>query len=69
MSGKRRFGYILGIVIPIVATALRLVFLQELGTKIPYVLFYPAVVFASLYDGLRAGLLSAVVSALLVDYF
>ena len=35
----------------------------------PFVTFYPAVIFAAIYGGLRAGLLATALSAIFVDYF
>ena len=43
--------------------------LPALGTCSPLSVFYPAVILAALYGGLRAGLLATVLSALIVDYF
>jgi PAS domain S-box-containing protein len=43
--------------------------LHALGTRNVYVTFYPAVVLAALYGGLRAGLLATLLSAFIVDYF
>ncbi|MCY2928611.1 MAG: PAS domain S-box protein [Planctomycetota bacterium] len=57
------------VVIVIAAAALRLVFLSALGTQAPFLVFYPAVVFAALYGGRRAGLLATALSAILTDYF
>ncbi len=51
------------------AAAIRLSFLSALGEEAPFVTFYPAVMFASLYGGLRAGLLATALSAILADYF
>ncbi len=51
------------------AAAIRLAFLSAMGTHAPYLVFFPAVVFAAIYGGLRPGLLATVVSAILVDYF
>ena len=51
------------------STAMRLAFLSTLGTRAPFVTFYPVVVIASIYGGLRAGLLATALSAVLVDYF
>ena len=51
------------------AAALRLVFLSDLGMQAPYLTFYPAVMLAALYGGLRSGLLATALSAILVDYF
>jgi PAS domain S-box-containing protein len=57
------------VVIVLAATALRLVFLSALSTHSPFLVFYPAVIFAALYGGRRAGLLATVLSAILADYF
>jgi PAS domain S-box-containing protein len=51
------------------AAAIRLTFLSAMGTQAPFSTFYPAVVFASIYGGLRAGLLATALSAIVVDYF
>ena len=59
----------IAVAIVIAATAIRLTFLSVLGTHAPYLLFYPSVIFAALYGGLRAGLLATALSAILADYF
>ena len=51
------------------ATAIRLAFLSAMGTQAPFLLFYPAVMFAAIYGGLRAGLLATALSVILADYF
>jgi PAS domain S-box-containing protein len=51
------------------AAAIRLTFLSAMGLQAPFVTFYPAMMFASLYGGLRAGLLATALSAIIVDYF
>ncbi|MGZ6292956.1 MAG: DUF4118 domain-containing protein, partial [Syntrophales bacterium] len=51
------------------AAAIRLAFLSAMGMRAPFVTFYPAVIFASIYGGLRAGLLATALSAIVVDYF
>ncbi len=51
------------------AAAIRLSFLSALGVQAPFVTFYPAVMFASIYGGLRAGLLATALSAIFADYF
>ncbi|HET6460280.1 MAG TPA: PAS domain S-box protein [Syntrophales bacterium] len=51
------------------AAAIRLAFLSAMGMRAPFVTFYPAVIFASIYGGLRAGLVATVLSAIAVDYF
>ncbi len=50
------------------ATALRLVFLQALGTRQIFLTFFPAVMLAALYGGLWVGLLATALSAGIVDY-
>ncbi len=57
------------VAVVLTAAAIRLAFLSAMGTHSPYVVFFPAVMFAALYGGLRAGLLATAVSAILVDYF
>lgn len=64
---RNRYG--VAVMIVVAATVVRLVFLQGLGTRIAYVTFFPAVMFAALYGGLRAGLLATMLSALIADYF
>lgn len=65
-----RYRYILAVAIPILAVIIRLVFFQSLlGTKVPYVVLYPAVIFVALYGGIGPALLSSLVSVMLADYF
>ena len=59
----------MAVVMVFAAAAMRLVFLSALGTHAPFVVFYPAVMFAALYGGRRAGLLATALSAILADYF
>ena len=47
--------HIVAIILVLAATVLRLVFLQGLGTGFVFITFYPAVMLAALYGGLRAG--------------
>ena len=49
--------------------AIRLTFLSALGMQAPFVTFFPAVTFASIYGGLRAGLLATALSAIFTAYF
>ena len=51
------------------AGAIRLTFLPALGTQAPFVTFFPAVMLASIYGGLRSGLLATALSAIFVAYF
>ena len=61
--------HIVAIIVVLAATALRLVFLQGLGTGFAFITFYPAVMLAALYGGLRAGMLATLLSAAAADYF
>jgi PAS domain S-box-containing protein len=56
----------------IAAVLLRLAlgpFVADSRSVIPFITFFPAVLFASWYAGFRAGLLSVLLSALAADYF
>ncbi len=65
----RRYQYGVGIAVVLAATAARFALSPALGISSPFLTFYPAVILAALYGGLRAGLLTTVLSALIVDYF
>ena len=56
------------IVSVLTATVLRLVFLPHLP-HFAFIMFYPAVMLAALYGGLRAGAMATVLSALIANYF
>ena len=58
-----------GVLVVIIAAAIRLQFLGILERRATFLTFYPAVAVAALYGGFRAGLLATVVSAALADYF
>jgi PAS domain S-box-containing protein len=68
-SSPLRHQYGVGIAIVLAATAARFALSPALGTSSPFLTFYPAVILAALYGGLRAGLLTIVLSALIADYF
>ena len=68
-SSPLRYQYGVGIAIVLAATAARFALSPALGMNSPFLTFYPAVILAALYGGLRAGLLATVLSALIVDYF
>ncbi len=68
-SLPERYDYGVAIAIVIAATAVRFALSPALGTAYPFLTFYPAVILAALYGGLRAGLLTTALSALIVDYF
>ncbi|MFZ0943157.1 MAG: PAS domain S-box protein [Syntrophobacteraceae bacterium] len=61
--------YAVGVLIAIIAAAIRLQFLEILELRATFLTFYPAVAVAALYGGLGPGLLATVVSATLADYF
>ncbi len=58
-----------GVILAIIAAAMRLQFMEILELRVTFVTFYPAVAVAALYGGFSAGLLATVVSAALADYF
>jgi PAS domain S-box-containing protein len=58
-----------GVLVALLAAAIRLQFLEVLELRAAFLTFYPAVAVAALYGGLEAGLTATVVSALLADYF
>lgn len=68
-SREARYPYGMAITLVLAATAVRLAFLTALGTHVAFITFYPAVMLAALYGGLRAGMLAMVLSAILADYF
>lgn len=61
--------YVIAIFIVMVATVMRIEFLQSLGMRAPFITFYPAVIIAALLGGFSAGLLATVFSALMASYF
>jgi PAS domain S-box-containing protein len=66
-AGLKRYAAAVGMVLA--AAIVRWACLQALGNGVPYITFYPAVMFAALYGGLRAGVLATGLSMLLADYF
>jgi PAS domain S-box-containing protein len=58
-----------GVLVAIIAAAIRLQFLEILELRVTFLTFYPAVAVAALYGGLGPGLLATVVSAALANYF
>ncbi len=64
-----RLRYGLALVFVASAWAIRLLFFEELGTTVPYILFFPAVMLASLYGGAGPGVLAATVSVLITNYY
>ena len=68
-EARYRHKYGMAIAIVLSAAAVRLAFLQGLETRVAFITFFPAVMLAALYGGLRAGLLAAVLSTVVADYF
>jgi len=64
-----RLWAVWSVTLVVAAALLRLLFLQGLGTNVPYITFYPAVAIAALYRGLRAGFLTLALSAAVAIYF
>jgi signal transduction histidine kinase/ActR/RegA family two-component response regulator len=60
---------IVAVAVVIAAAAIRLTFLSAMGTQAPYVIFFPAVMFAAIYGGWRGGMLAMALSAILANYF
>jgi PAS domain S-box-containing protein len=65
----RRYRAAFAVLIVLVAAALRWLAHPVLGVHNVFITFYPAVMLAALYGGMVAGLLSAVLSMAIVDYF
>lgn len=59
-------SYIVAIVIVLAGFAIRDIFLHPLGVSVPYVTFYPTVMFAALYGGFSAGIVATLLSAFFV---
>jgi PAS domain S-box-containing protein len=57
------------VAIVLAAALLRLVFLPGLGMRVAFITFYPAIMLAALYGGLRAGVLATLLSAGIADWF
>jgi PAS domain S-box-containing protein len=51
------------------ALLFRYVFRESLGFKVPYLQFYPAIIFAAWYGGLGPGVLTTMLSAVVAMYF
>ena len=51
--GNPPHRYGIAIALVLAAAVLRLVFMQELGTRAAFIVFYPAVMLAAFYGGLR----------------
>ena len=65
LQEKPPHPYAVAIALVLLATVLRVVFLPDLLSRVAFITFYPAVVLAALYGGLRAGAVATAVSAVL----
>ena len=63
-----RLRYGLALVFVAVAWAVRLLFFEDLGAAVPYILFFPAVMLAALYGGAGPSVLAASLSILIANY-
>ena len=62
-----RLRYGLAFVFIAAAAAVRMLFFQEIGTAVPYILFFPAVMLTALYAGPGPAVLGAVLSILITN--
>ena len=69
VGDRRSHGVAVALALVLISAIVRLVFLQTLGTELTFITFYPAVMIAALYSGLRGGLAATLASAFLADYF
>ena len=66
---RARLRFVAAILLVAAATAVRVAFLGDLGSRVPFVTFFPAVIVAALYGGFAAGLLATILSACSAAYF
>jgi PAS domain S-box-containing protein len=64
----RLFAYGLSVVAPAVSLCIRWPLWVLLGDAVPHMTFFPAVMLAAYYGGLRPGLLATVISAVLANF-
>jgi len=62
-------GCVVAFLLVAAAVFLRITLLDSLGTRAPYVTFYPAVIFAALYGGVLPGLLATALAAAATPVF
>ena len=62
---RRKYRYMLALVLPLAAMLFRLVFLQAVGMGTAFLTFYPAVMVAAIYGGMGCGFVATVFSAVL----
>ena len=61
--------YAIALAVVAFAAGVRATLLHRLGTRAPYLTFFPAVILAALYGGLWPGLMAAALSAILAAFF
>jgi K+-sensing histidine kinase KdpD len=69
IENNRLAGIAFAVAVVGASALIRGTFLGELGTRNAFITFYPAVAIAALFGGLRAGVVAALLSAALADYF
>ncbi len=67
-TGTRQ-RHLVAVAIVFTAMAVRMLFLEDLATTLPYLTFYPAVIIAALYGGLNSGLMATALSGILAHFF
>lgn len=65
----RRHYVATGLCFCLIGFLLRWFLLADLGNRVAFITFYPAIVFASLFAGFRAGLVATALSTILADLF
>ena len=68
-AGESRYSYGVAVAAVLAATAVRLTLLPTLGSDLPFLTFFPAVMLAVLYGGWGGGLAGTVLSGLGAGYF
>ena len=68
-NGRAWLRYIVAVLAVASASVVRAGFLGALGTRAPFVTFYPAVILAALYGGFPGGLLATFLSAGATAFF
>lgn len=69
LKSHRVLGYVVAIIVVLLAAALRIWPLGALELRIPWVTFYPAVMAVALYGGFSSGLFATVLSVLVVLFW
>jgi K+-sensing histidine kinase KdpD len=68
-SSKISAWYLLIAAFVATAWAVRLLFFRDLGSSVPYILFFPAVILSALYGGAGPSIVAATLSVLIANYY